>query len=277
MYVSKANKNQPISFFNISMKKDASKLLSMEKSLKEAIENNEFVMYYQPIFDQLKKITGSESLIRWNHPENGLLAPGDFIVIAEQTGIIHELGRWIIDTVFKQIKSWQDQNLRVLPVSINISLLQFKSSDLINHLEYCITKYNLDPQLITLELTESIAVEDYSSALKKLNKLKKIGFKIALDDFGTGYSSLNYLANLPFDILKIDKSFTSKIGEETNSDTLIETIVLMAKKLKLNIIAEGVETEKQFGYLKELGCEKYQGYLVSKPLPILKFNELLND
>lgn len=277
MYASKEQGKNIISYFRNEMQQLANKRLVIEKSLKSALINNEFEMYYQPIFDENKKIIKLEALIRWNHPTEGLLFPNSFIPIAEETGMILELSVWIIENVTEQIAKWKKLNKKILEVSINISLFQFINTQIVKLLNTAIKKHNIESNLITLELTESIGIKDFDEVLMKLKKLNKIGYNIAIDDFGTGYSSLNYLTQMPIDILKLDKSFVATIGKEQNSDSLIETIILMAKQLHLELIVEGVETEEQFIFLKNRECNKFQGFLVSEAIPVNKLELLINN
>lgn len=276
MYHSKSAGKNTFNFFNQSMQEKANKRLTIEKSLKIALIRREFEMYYQPIFDENRKIIKFESLIRWNHPTEGLLTPDAFIHIAEETGFIMELSEWVIDDVFDRINRWKNNGNPILPVSINISLYQFKNSEIFEVLDAISKDYQIDKSNITLELTETIGINDFDDALSKLLKLKRMGFKLAIDDFGTGYSSLHYLAQMPIDILKLDKIFVAKIGMGKSSDALIEAIILMARQLELSIIVEGVETEFQFEFLKKLGCHKFQGYLMSEPLTVNEINRLVD-
>jgi diguanylate cyclase (GGDEF)-like protein/PAS domain S-box-containing protein len=272
MYVAKNQDKNRIVCFENHMQDDANKRLEIEKSLKLALIRHEFEMHYQPIFNRYKETIKLEALIRWRHPEKGMIFPSSFIHIAEETGFISELSEWIIDSVFEQISIWNKIQNIYIPVAINISLYQFVNTHLIETLVITANKYKVDTGQITLELTESIGVENFQDTLKRLNQLKYLGFKLAIDDFGTGYSSLNYLSQMPLDILKIDKSFVSKIGKDNNSDKLIETIWLMSKQLNLDVIVEGVETEEQFTFLKNLGFQEFQGYLVSKAQSIKDLN-----
>jgi diguanylate cyclase (GGDEF)-like protein/PAS domain S-box-containing protein len=277
MYHSKSNGKNTVNFFQESMQEQANKRLIIEKSLKIALIRHEFEMYYQPIFNEDKKILKFESLIRWNHPTEGLLTPDSFIHIAEETGFIIELSEWIIDNVFERINTWNKQGYPLMPVSINISLYQFKNSDIFNVLETISNRYEINKNYITLELTETIGIDDFDDALSKLLKLKNMGFKLAIDDFGTGYSSLHYLAQMPIDILKLDKIFVAKIGMGRSSDALIEAIILLARQLELSVIVEGVESEYQFDFLKNLGCHKFQGFLMSEALPANEIIVLMDD
>lgn len=268
MYSAKGKGTNSISFFQAEMKQEANRRLKIEKSLKIALIRQEYEMYYQPIFNCDKKIVKVESLIRWNHPSDGLKTPKSFIQTAEETGFIIELSEWVIDNVFDYINQLKTKNQPVIPVSINVSLLQFKDSKFVSVLESVSKKYSIDNTKIILELTESIGVIDVAATLEKMNQIKELGFKIAIDDFGTGYSSLNYLTKMPIDILKLDKAFVSKIGRSKSDDLLVETIVLMAKHLKLDLIVEGVATSFQFDFLKNLGCNQFQGYLVAQAMSI---------
>ena len=275
MYASKEQGKNTVNYFKIEMQQLANKRLIIEKSLKQAIISNEFEMYYQPIFDQNKNIIKFEALIRWNHPLEGLLTPNSFISIAEETGYIIELSEWIFGDVIKQITKWGKSNFAILEVSINVSLFQFINSQIVETLEKATTHHKVDSKLITLELTESIGIMDFEEVLIKLKQLSELGFKIAIDDFGTGYSSFDYLMQMPIDTLKLDKSFVANIGKEKNSHSLIETIILMAKQLNLELIVEGVETEEQFNFLKERGCTRFQGFLASQALPVLEIDKLM--
>ncbi len=268
MYFAKAQGTNSVSFFKNEMKRDANRRLKIEKSLKIALIRQEYEMYYQPIFNGNKEIIKYESLIRWNHPRDGLKTPESFIKTAEETGFIIELSEWVIDNVFEYIQKLGINNQPILPISINISLLQFEDSGFVSILKHTSNKYKINNSKVILELTESIGIGDFEATLNKMNQIKKLGFKIAIDDFGTGYSSLNYLTKMPIDILKLDKSFVTKIGRGISDDALVETIVLMAKHLKLDLIVEGVETLFQFEFLKKLGCHQFQGYLVAKAMSI---------
>jgi diguanylate cyclase (GGDEF)-like protein/PAS domain S-box-containing protein len=274
MYFAKSIGKNSYIFFKSKMKKNAEKKLQIEKSLKIALLRQEFEMYYQPIFDENKNFIKYESLLRWNHPEKGIVSPDSFIYIAEETGFIIELSEWVIDNVFSYIHNLNKNNLPVLPISINISLLQFENTGFVAVLQSIRDKYQINSNRVILELTESIGIGDFNSTLKKIHKLKNLGFKLAIDDFGTGYSSLNYLTQMPIDILKLDKEFVAKIGSSERADALVETIVLMAQHLKLEMIVEGVETEQQFEFLKRLGCKQFQGYLVSKAISVSRITQI---
>ncbi len=275
MYASKSRGAGELSFFEEPMQEQANILLRTEELLKQAFIKNEFKMYYQPIFNQNKEVCRLEALIRWNHPEDGLVLPDSFIGIAEESGIIIELNEWIFDCVFSCISNRLKENEPILPISINVSLFQFRHTKIVEVIERYSNKHAIDTSLITLELTESIAIDDFDDALDKLLKLKKLGVNLAIDDFGSGYSSLKYLTKMPIDMLKIDKSFIQNLKQENSSEVLIETIVTMAQKLNLDVVAEGVETDEQFELLKTIGCEYFQGFLVSKALPYAEIKKLV--
>ncbi len=275
MYASKSRGAGELTFFEESMQTRANLLLRTEALLKQAFIKNEFEMYYQPIFNCNKEVCRLEALIRWNHPEDGLVLPDSFIGIAEESGIIIELNEWIFDSVFSCISRRLKKDEPILPISINVSLFQFRHTKLVEVIEKYSNKYAVDTRLITLELTESIGIDDFDDALDKLLKLKKLGVNLAIDDFGSGYSSLKYLTKMPIDMLKIDKSFIQNLKKENSSEVLIETIVTMAQKLNLDVIAEGVETDEQFELLKTIGCKYFQGYLVSKALPYAEIKKLV--
>ena len=275
MYTSKARGGGKFSFFEKAMQEKANILLRTEEFLKQSLINDEFEMYYQPIFNRHKQICYLEALIRWNHPEDGLLSPDSFIVIAEESGIIIELNEWIFDDVFKAMGKRQEEGKSIIPISINISLFQFRYTKLVEVIEKYANKYAIDTGFITLELTESIAIDDFEDALDKLYQLKQLGVQLAIDDFGSGYSSLKYLTKMPLDMLKIDKFFIRNLKKGNSSQVLIETIVSMARKLDLDLVAEGVETKEQFEILINLGCEYFQGYLVNKALPYSEIEKTL--
>lgn len=275
MYTSKTEGNSSVKFFKDEMQEKANRRLRVEKSLKNALIRQEFEMYYQPMFDLNKKIIKLEALLRWNHPEVGLVFPGSFIDMAEETGFIIELSEWIINNIFAQISQWPHDEMTLLPISINISLFQFSNTKIVELLSSTSKKYNVDPSMIILELTESIGVGQLDDVLPKLNELKAMGFHIAIDDFGTGYSSLKYLTRMPIDIVKLDKSFVNKIGENQSSETLVEAIVLMVKKLNLDIVVEGVETAEQLEFLQSLGCQTFQGFIFSKAIPFDEMTKMV--
>ncbi|EAT14630.1 EAL domain-containing protein [Desulfuromonas acetoxidans] len=241
--------------------------LRMEADLKHALENNQLHLHYQPQFD-LKNagLVGVEALIRWNHPTEGPVSPGEFIPLAEETGLIHPLGRWVLREACRQAKFWQNNFARIVPVAVNVSSLQLKKNNFVHVLEECLNEFQIDPQLIELEITESAVMDRLEKSMELLNAIKGLGFNLAIDDFGTGYSSLSYLKKFPFSKLKIDRSFVMDLETDENDAAIITAIISMATSLGLKTIAEGVETVEQKHFLTDHGCDEVQGFLLSRPL-----------
>ena len=258
-------------FFTNEINIEVRRRLELESELRRGLTFSDFTLYYQPKVSLASgKITGAEALVRWQHPNKGIISPAKFIPLAEETGLIIPLGEWILNTACSQIKTWQVSGVANLSVSVNISAVQFRQRDLTDTVAEAISAANINPQLLELELTESILIDDIETTLKQLQELKLLGVKISIDDFGTGYSSLSYLKRFPIDVLKIDQSFVSDIKENTN-DPIINAVISLARSLELKTIAEGVENEQQLNYLLQQGCDEIQGYLLSKPLPATEF------
>ncbi len=244
--------------------------------LQKALENNEFCLYYQPQVNiKTGKIIGVEALVRWLSPEKGMIPPNQFIPVAENTDFIIPLGKWILDQACFQIKQWQELNLPIIPISVNISPRQFCQTDLVTYIKEIIDKTEIDPCYLKLELTESLLVEDVEITLDQFKKLKALGISIAIDDFGTGYASLGYLQHFPFNSLKLDRSFVQNIHQNTKNAAITTAIIKMAHQLDFEVIAEGVETKEECDFLLTHGCKIIQGYLISQPLPITKFNKFM--
>ncbi len=252
---------------------------TLELHLRKAILNKEFRVCYQPKVDaQTRKIIGAEALLEWNNPLLGKVSAAQFIPIAEQTGLIIPIGRWILNKACVQTHQWHQQGFPDLSIAINLSAYQFRRKDIVEQISTAILESGLDPKLLELEITESLVMENLEKSLLMLKVLKAMGIQIAIDDFGTGHSSLSQITQLPVDSLKIDQAFVKKIHTKamTEEDSaIIRIIINMAKQLKLKVIAEGVETECQFDFLKNEGCDLLQGYLFSAPLPAEAFTELL--
>ncbi len=240
------------------------KRLQLENSLRLAIENREFVLKFQPIYDTREKIyTGAEALIRWFHPELGTVSPADFIPLAEETGLILPLGEWIIEEVCKKLESWNKKYSNPLKyVSINISVNQLKQDNFSNTVLSNIEKYKISPDMIVLEITENVLIENFTKAVEAVSELRKYNISFALDDFGTGYSSLTYLKNLALDIIKIDRSFIQDIINDENDSALVKAILSISGSFNLNVIAEGVENSDQVEKLTALGCRYLQGFFL---------------
>ena len=249
----------------------------IERDLRKAIQNGELVVYYQPKINFVdQSIYGFEALVRWNHPEKGIIPPGMFIPLAEQTSLISEIGRLVIQQTAKQIRQWNDRGYNDICVSVNIVAQQLRRGQLLDDLDEAIAINKISGASLELEITESSLVENSDSVKNLLNQIKDRHINISLDDFGTGYSSLSYLAEFPIDILKIDRSFVSKIGEE-KQDAIVSAMVAMGKAMSMIVVAEGIETELQLNYLRNLKCDIAQGYIFSKPLPVHEATEYLKQ
>jgi diguanylate cyclase (GGDEF)-like protein/PAS domain S-box-containing protein len=276
MYKSKESGKSTYTFYHNSMGNTAVEKFKMQSDLHRAIENNEFMLYYQPIIDVDKGgIKGFEALIRWNHPVKGIVFPDKFISVAEENGTIIEIGKWVIINACKYAKSIYDIGYTNFYVSVNVSTLQLIQRDFTDFIFDTLENIGLSPELLLIEITESVLMESMDLVIEKLKKLKDNNIKIALDDFGCGYSSLKYLKMLPINTVKIDKSFIDDIKSEDDVKGMARSIILLAKQLGLSVIGEGVETNEQLSYLKKHGCDRFQGYLISKPIPEIEASSLL--
>jgi EAL domain-containing protein (putative c-di-GMP-specific phosphodiesterase class I) len=258
-------------FFTSEMNKRATEFIDMQRHLFKALEFNEFVMHYQPYFDSTtREMVGMEALIRWNSSKFGLVSPGLFIPILEETGMIIDVGKWIIHTVCRQIKEWMDKGYKpsIVPVYVNLSLAQFAQRDLLDFIEKTIVETGIYPSFLGFEITESIFMQDVQHTQAVLETLRQKGISVNIDDFGTGYSSLSNLKRLPVNNLKIDISFIRDIADNPDDVSLVITIISMAHNLDLKTIAEGVETEEQWKILRILKCDMVQGFYFSKPVPV---------
>jgi EAL domain-containing protein (putative c-di-GMP-specific phosphodiesterase class I) len=252
--------------------------LEIENDLRRAVEGQELMVYYQPIVSlDTNKISGFEALVRWNHPQKGLVSPADFISVAEETGLIVELGRWVLEQSCYQMSAWQIQNPSSPPLSISVNLSgkQFLQNDLIEQIQRILRETELDPLSLKLEITESVVMENAEIASSMLSQLRTLGVQLSIDDFGTGYSSLSYLHRFPVNTLKIDRSFISRMGSGDENTEIVRTILTLANNLGMDVIAEGVETENHLAQLKEMKCKFGQGYLFAKPVNAQAAGELL--
>jgi len=268
MYEAKAQGRDGIIIFNDALAKRVAYHLEIERRLYFALEHNEIELRYQPQFNSLKKIIGCEVLMRWNSPEFGLVEPNEFVSIAEKTGLIIELGNYIIEEAFKTLKLWDEKGIELEQFSINISVRQFFHSSFAEEVERLFKKYlneNTKNKII-FEITETIFIEDISRIVSAMNKLKSLGISFSMDDFGTGYSSLSSLREMPIHELKVDRSFVAHLGESESDKLMVTTILSMAKIFNLKTVAEGVETEEQFNFLINNGCDIFQGFYFSKAL-----------
>ncbi len=278
MYRAKASGKNRYIFYSDDMKEIIRERMLIEKNLRNALRNNEFLLYYQPQLDLEKQgVSGFEALIRWNNPELGFVSPDRFIGIAEETHLIIAIGEWVLKTACKYIKLLHEKGYSNLTISVNVSILQLMQENFVDTVMEVLELTELEPKYLELEITESILMESYQIIHNKLYNLKKLGVRVALDDFGRGYSSLSYLKQLPIDTLKIDKTFIDYITSEDSCDNITGMIVKIGRKMKLSIIAEGVEHQYQMDYLKKHGCQKIQGYLISKPLTTEKVMEFIKE
>ena len=250
--------------------------VEIENKLKEAIFNKNFCLHFQPqYYTNTKRLRGVEALIRWKDEDNKMISPSVFIPIAEKNGAIIPIGSWVMEESIKHYAEWKRKYGYPLIMSINISSIQYKRKDFVGKLLEMIQKYDVEPGEIELEITESILIEDFEEVKDKLLTLRDYGVKISLDDFGTGFSSLSYLNGLPIDTLKIDKSFIDRVITDESTKIITESIVSMVSKLGYETVAEGVETEEQFDYMKQIGCDIIQGYLLGRPVPADDIEQML--
>jgi diguanylate cyclase (GGDEF)-like protein/PAS domain S-box-containing protein len=275
MYRAKEKGRNTFQLYTPAMNFKAMERLAVEKNLRKALDREEFELHYQPKVNlKSGQIAGMEALIRWDSPELGLVMPNQFIPIAEETRLIIQMGHWVLVTACRQARIWQEAGLPQIPISVNLSVVQFTHPNLVSEISKVLKQTKFSPHHLELEITESVLMQDTTLAVSILNKLSELGIKISIDDFGTGFSSLNYLKNLPLDYLKIDQTFVKDFSLQTNS-AITKAIVTLAQSLNMKTIAEGVETEEQRKFLSELNCDEAQGYLFSKPISKDEMGELL--
>ena len=278
MYEGKQRGHNNYQFFSQEMNVRTIERQSIGADLRRALKRQEFVLYYQPKINlQTGKITGAEALIRWVHPDRGLVSPLQFIPIAEESGLILPIGHWVLRETCRQVQDWIDAGLHATPVAVNVSSLEFRSEGFLESLRSILKDTRLDPRYLELELTEGVLMQHAESFGSILSALKSIGVRLAMDHFGTGSSSLSYLKSFPIDSLKIDQSFVHDITANTDDATIVSAVITMAKSLKKCVIAEGVETEEQMTFLQAHGCDEAQGYYFSKPVVAHQFTQLLKQ
>jgi EAL domain-containing protein (putative c-di-GMP-specific phosphodiesterase class I) len=276
MYRAKELGRDGIAIFTSEMAASVRRKLSRTDELRQALLRDEFALHFQPQVDiRMGRIVGAEALIRWNHPTEGLLHPGDFISIAEETGLIVPIGDWVIRTACRRAKAWQEMGLDPIRLSVNVSPRQFQEKRLIETVASALAESRLDPAWLELEVTESLIMKDLAGSVARMHDLKALGVGLAVDDFGTGYSSLSALKRFPLSRLKIDRSFITDIPHDADDMAITSAIISLAQKLGLKVIAEGVETEEQAGFLIESGCDEIQGYLFSRPVAEGQFTATL--
>lgn len=278
MYQAKSSGRNATRFFDPDMQAVLEAHTAIESDLHRALAERQFILYYQSQVDDAGRIIGAETLIRWIHPQRGLVSPIKFIPIAEESLMILDIGQWVLETACQQLALWSNDEQRCnLMLAVNVSAKQFKLIDFVDKVEAVIKEHRINPSRLKLELTESVVMDDVTDIAAKMHNLKAIGVGLSMDDFGTGYSSLSYLKQLPLDQIKIDQSFVNDIATNPSDAIMVRTVIDMAHNFRLNVIAEGVETEAQLEFLKKNGCLAYQGSLFSKPVPIAEFEALLEQ
>ena len=275
MYAAKAQGRNAVCFYHITMQQQADERLYLEKELRRAIKQNNFTLVYQPQLDKDGKVHSAEALIRWQHAEKGVISPAQFIPLAEETGLIIEIGEWVLNQACQHLRQWSERGILLDHVAVNVSARQFSQDYFVESVRQAIERSGIQPSTLFIELTEGILLKNINETVEKMRALKEIGVKISIDDFGTGYSSLAYLKSLPLDQLKIDQSFVRDILIDPNDAVIVETIIQMANNLRLEIVAEGVEDKGQKEFLEVRGCEVFQGYYFSKPLPVEAFTQYI--
>jgi diguanylate cyclase (GGDEF)-like protein len=278
MYHAKKMGRNNYQFFTREMTAVAGARLELEKSLRRAMENREFELHYQPKVNvKSGAVTAMEALIRWRDPQKGLISPVEFIPLAEELGLIIPLGAWVLITACQQNRQWQVAGLPKIRVAVNLSAVQFRQKNLVEFISQVLEDTGLDASFLELEVTESVIMQNAEEATLVLEKLHAKGIHISIDDFGTGYSSLSYLKRFPLDTLKIDRSFVRDISSDPDDAAIVKSVIALAHSLRLGVIAEGVETEEQLAFLSALGCDEYQGYYRSRPVPAEEFAQLLRE
>jgi diguanylate cyclase (GGDEF)-like protein len=267
LYQAKQAGRNNFQFFDRALASSTPKILNLEKRLRQALEARQFILYYQPQIDlKTGKITGVEALLRWQDPGMGLVSPQIFMPVVEESGLIVPIGEWVLRAACLQNKQWQDQGLAPITVAVNLSARQLRQPNLTAMIAKTLNETGLDPHYLELEITETTAVQDVELTKTVLEEIQRMGIKLSMDDFGTGYSSLSYLQQLPLDSLKIDRSFITDLGSNPKDAQIVRAIISMAHGLKLNVIAEGVETVEQLQFLQGLNCQEGQGYFFNRPL-----------
>ena len=277
MYEAKQQGRNSYQFFRTDMRARMATRVALERDLRCALGRNEFTLHYQPKVNfQTGQCTGMEALLRWQHPERGLLSAATFVPIAEECGLIVAIGQWVLLEACRQARAWSDLGLKVVPVAVNVSAVEFRARDFLSGIRAVLIATGLDPQDLELELTEGVLMQDAESAVVTLLALKAMGVKLAVDDFGTGFSSFTYLRRFPVDTLKVDKSFVHEITEDSDGTTIVNAMINIGKSLKQRVVAEGVETRSQLDFLQRHGCNEGQGYYFSHPITAEQVEKMFN-
>jgi EAL domain-containing protein (putative c-di-GMP-specific phosphodiesterase class I) len=277
MYRAKDQGRDHCQLYTPAMNSRALERLSLESRLRQALQNEELTVHYQPVVDLTTgTVRGAEALLRWRHPELGLMQPSDFIPLAEASGLIVGIGDWVLRQACARMKAWRDGGFGGLTVAVNISTRQFQQADLVARVTLALADTGLDPSALDLEITETNAMQNAEASVIALGGLKALGVRIALDDFGTGYSSLSYLKRFPIDSIKLDQSFVHDVTTDADNAAIAATIIAMAHTMELAVVAEGVETEEQLAFLRRHGCDRMQGHLLAPALPPEDFERFLS-
>jgi EAL domain-containing protein (putative c-di-GMP-specific phosphodiesterase class I) len=278
MYRAKEDGKNNYKFYSEEINIHTFERMALETSLRRGLERNEFFLHYQAKLDlHTKGITGVEALIRWQHPDLGVVPPVQFIPLAEETGLIVPIGKWVLNTACAQNVSWQREGLPPLSMAVNLSARQFADEDLVKDIADALKNSGMKPELLEIELTESMVIQNPERAGKVLAEIKKMGARLAIDDFGVGYSSLTHLKRFPIDTLKVDRSFINDLPQNPEDKAICQAIIAMGKSLNLTVVAEGVETLEQQTFLHDNACDEMQGFFFSKPIPSDQFAELLRE
>jgi EAL domain-containing protein (putative c-di-GMP-specific phosphodiesterase class I) len=278
MYLAKEDGKNDFRFFTNEVKTQSIERLTLETALRRALERHQFALHYQPKVDLATgQITGVEALLRWTHPDLGVLPPAQFIPLAEETGLIVPIGRWVLKEACAQNMAWQRRGLRPVSMAVNLSPRQFVDEHLLQDIDEALAASGMSPVLLQLEVTESMVMRNVSRAIKVLNAIQSRGIGLAIDDFGTGYSSMSLMKQFPIDTIKIDRSFVRDLPDDSEDKAIAQAIISMGKALGMKVIAEGVETAERHAFLQNHACDEMQGFLFSKPLPPRQLADLLRS
>ena len=276
MYHAKERGRNGYQFYSRGIHEKALQRFSMERELREGIEAGQLRLVYQPKVRLVDgTVCGAEALVRWEHPERGEISPAEFIPLAEETGLVLQIGQWVLREACAQRQLWTEAGKTPFPIAINCSAVQFTRGDVIGDIDEAIASSGLDPRWLEVELTESLLLQDIDSGIDALQRMKRLGIQIAIDDFGTGFSSLSYLKRLPVDKLKIDRSFVTDLASDSGDAAIVSAIVTLSSNLGLTVVAEGVENDEQFEILRGYGCHEAQGYLIGRPMAVGMFESWL--